>query len=83
MIRITWENITEGTAEARALRTNVVGGPEQGTQLGIPLIVIHWGLSCASEVTEERRESSIFSQTLAFLLLLADCDKGFHGVGTH
>jgi hypothetical protein len=34
-------------------------------------------------VTEERRESSIFSQTLAFLLLLADCDKGFHGVGTH
>lgn len=57
MIRITWENITEGTAEARALRTNVVGGPEQGTQLGIPLIGIHWGLSCASEVTEERREN--------------------------
>lgn len=34
-------------------------------------------------VTEGGREFSLFSQTLTFLLILADCDKGFHGVGTH
>lgn len=34
-------------------------------------------------VTEGRKEFNLFSQTLAFLLILADYDKGFHGVGTH